>query len=89
MQKEKIIRRVCHMERLFDEVSGALECGKDLAAFAGQIQELTAYMDSGQWQEDYAADELGALPAQLKRGVLSQDGLYDLLTELEEKRSRE
>ncbi len=28
-----------------------------------------------------ALDELGLLPEDLKRGVLSQDGLYDLLDE--------
>ncbi|MBQ2991766.1 MAG: DUF4298 domain-containing protein, partial [Clostridia bacterium] len=33
---------------------------------------------------DYAADERGEWPADLKRGVLSQDGLYNLLTEIEE-----
>lgn len=28
---------------------------------------------------DYEADEAGLLPADLKRGVLSQDGIDDLL----------
>jgi hypothetical protein len=36
-------------------------------------------MDSGEWKEDYEADEAGKLPSELKRGVLSQDGLYNLL----------
>ena len=31
--------------------------------------------------EDYEADERGELPPDLKRGVLSQDALYDLLEE--------
>ena len=43
-------------------------------------------MDSGLWLEDYAADERGELPAELKRGVLSQDGLYELLGEIEKKK---
>ena len=34
---------------------------------------------SHQWQRDYEADERGLLPANLKRGVLGQDALYDLL----------
>ena len=42
---------------------------------------LREYMDSGLWLSDYEADERGELPAELKRGVLSQDGLYDLLSE--------
>ena len=40
---------------------------------------LKKYQKSGRWLKDYEADEQGKLPADLKRGVLSQDGLYDLL----------
>ena len=43
------------------------------------IPVLAAYMDSGDWRADYEADEQGRIPADMKRGVLSQDGLYDLL----------
>ena len=31
--------------------------------------------------KDYEADEAGKLPADLKRGVLSEDALFDLLEE--------
>ena len=85
MYTEKELDRIRHMERLFDEVSAAQAQGKVCAALEPAIRELTAYMDGGQWLRDYAADERGALPADLKRGVLSEDGLYNLLTELEEK----
>lgn len=44
---------------------------------------LKEYMESGLWLSDYEADERGELPPELKRGVLSQDGLYDLLGEYE------
>ena len=43
---------------------------------------LAAYMDGGQWQKDYFADEQGRIPKDMKRGVLSQDGLYNLLQEV-------
>lgn len=36
-------------------------------------------MDSGQWKADFEADEAGEIPDEVKRGVLSEDGLYDLL----------
>ena len=42
---------------------------------------LDEYYTSGEWLEDYEADEAGLLPKDMKRGVLSQDGLYDLLEE--------
>ena len=86
MNEAETVHRIRRMERLFDEVSAALVRGEEMAAFEWQIQELTAYMDGGQWLRDYASDERGELSADLKRGVLSEDGLYNLLTELEEKR---
>lgn len=84
--------RVGAMERAFDrsvEVNRRLM--EDLEAFernAGTVKELAKYMDSGLWRRDFEADEAGELPADLKRGVLSEDGLYDLLTEYEELRKR-
>ena len=44
-----------------------------------KLRLLDAYYTSGDWREDYEADERGELPPELKRGVLSQDALYDLL----------
>ena len=45
------------------------------------LEELAAYYDGGDWLSDFTADEAGLLPEDLKRGVLSEDGLYDLLLE--------
>ena len=47
---------------------------------------LKEYMDSGLWLSDYEADERGELPPELKRGVLSQDGLCELLQDVENKK---
>ena len=65
------IERVEKFERLFDE---AVE-----SSDPDMLRQLDAYYTSGEWQEDYEADERGELPPDLKRGVLSQDALYDLL----------
>lgn len=65
------IERVQKYERLFDE---ALEHPD-----ADKLKRLEAYYTSGEWRDDYIADENGELPPNLKRGVLSQDALYDLL----------
>ena len=46
------------------------------------LGELVRYYESGQWLRDYELDEQGLLPPNLKRGVLSQDGVYDLLENL-------
>ena len=49
------------------------------------LRILTEYMVSGQWLRDYEQDEAGAFPPELKRGVLAQDTLYDLLSGFESK----
>lgn len=67
------IRRVEKYERLFDEALVSRDPEK--------LRLLEAYYTSGEWREDYEADEREELPPDLKRGVLSQDALYDLLEE--------
>lgn len=81
------IDRIERMEALFDRLSEALGESSRLPIpdeeFQQDKQTLSDYLESGDWQRDYELDEAGALPAELKRGVLSQDGLYDLLSELD------
>lgn len=62
--------------RMLDELDGTIGKWEDAK---DQLEVLKDYMASGDWRKDYEADEAGKLPAGLKRGVLSQDGLYDLL----------
>ncbi len=74
--------RVSFYESLFDEVrSISPETAASGEETRMKVRLLEEYYTSGEWQEDYEADEAGLLPADLKRGVLSQDGLYDFLTE--------
>ena len=40
---------------------------------------LKAYHGSDEWKRDFADDEQGLLPQDLKRGVLSEDGIWNLL----------
>lgn len=61
-----------------------LTSDKDLRSM---LQELTSYYENGQWLADYEADERGELPSELKRGVLSQDAVYNLLFEIEQIKS--
>ena len=74
--------RVAFYEQLFDEVRNmSRENAPSGEEARMKVSFLDEYYTSGEWQEDYEADEAGLLPADLKRGVLSQDGLYDFLTE--------
>ena len=59
-----------------DRLDGALE---EYNALKKEIDKLAAYYESQQWLKDFTDDENGKLPSDLKRGVLSEDGVYDLL----------
>jgi hypothetical protein len=48
------------------------------------ITALSEYYGSDLWRQDFADDEAGLLPADLKRGVLSEDGLWNLLVDVRE-----
>ncbi|MBR5712243.1 MAG: HAD-IIB family hydrolase [Lachnospiraceae bacterium] len=65
--------RVRAMEELFDRAKAGKASPSERAA-------LENYLNNG-FLGDYEADEAGLLPADLKRGVLSQDALYDYLSE--------
>lgn len=43
------------------------------------IQRLKAYYESPRWLKDYDDDQAGKLPKELRRGVLTEDAVYDLL----------
>ncbi|MBR5378283.1 MAG: DUF4298 domain-containing protein [Bacteroidales bacterium] len=78
------IERITKMEALFDksgEVIKRLETAlEDFAKIENDIAKLEAYYDKD-WRKDFEADEAGKLPKDLKRGVLSEDGIYDLLSD--------
>ena len=48
------------------------------------ISALEAYYGSETWKQDFADDEAELLPPSLKRGVLSEDGIWNLLTDARE-----
>ena len=81
----QIIKRVTYMESVFDEVQNAFAEGVDIedALLQEKIEILIQYYESEQWKIDYSADERGELPADLKRGVLSEDGVYNLLNDID------
>ena len=72
------IRRVEKYEQLFDEAKANPAMEKE------KLRLLDVYYTSGEWREDYEADERDELPPDLKRGVLSQDALYELLENLKD-----
>ena len=77
--------RISHMEKCLDDsrkavdsLAHALEMYRDVQ---GKLRELSSYYGGEEWRKDFADDEAGRLPAGLKRGVLSEDAVYDLLND--------
>lgn len=86
------LQRISRMEQLFDRASEAvteLSAAFDKYQAAQEaIATLSAYYGSDEWKQDFADDEAGRLPACLKRGVLSEDGIWNLLAEVRELNDR-
>ena len=91
-EMETQIKRIEAMEGRFDEAVAAV---KELSAALDRyeaaqddIAALKEYYGSKAWKKDYADDESERLPEGLKRGVLSEDGLWNLLSEEGELKER-
>lgn len=71
------------MENIYEEASRNIEeMEQKLASYKdlqSEIKRLEDYYTSDEWKEDYSLDEEGLLPEDLKRGVLSEDGIHNLL----------
>ena len=90
MEKElkERIGRIEDMEKCLDEASKAIRDLSDALTRYEWVRDkyykLQDYYDSELWLQDFEADEAGLLPEDLKRGVLSEDAVYDLITEHEQ-----
>ena len=77
--------RIEKMEQCLDDSVKAIhELSEALSAYETvqlQYRTLSDYYGSDQWMRDFEDDEAGKLPRDLKRGVLSEDAVYDLITE--------
>ena len=72
------IVRIRQMERCFDSLLESVN--SDAPMDQKKLKKLLAYYENGLWLRDYHLDEAGLLPAWLKRGVLSEDGVWNLLS---------
>ena len=77
------IERIKTMEQHLDRASQAVirlsAALDDYAEAQEAIRQLSAYYDSDEWRQDFSDDEQGLLPHDLKRGVLSEDAIWNLL----------
>ena len=80
------IERIKWMEQRFNNALAAIKDGSavSLKAVKKDVAELSKYYGSALWKLDFAADEAGRLPSGFKRGVLSEDGIWNLLSDYRE-----
>ena len=85
--------RIRQMEQRFDRVLAFLKNPSDAPdgylSLKEDIAMLEQYYGSAEWKQDFADDEAGKLPVGLKRGVLSEDGLWNLLSDWHELQNEE
>ena len=77
---EEAVSRIREMEAAFDQLQNAAPEERNSPEFQALLKQLTDYYSSPQWLLDYQLDEQGLLPEGLKRGILSEDGIYNFLS---------
>ena len=78
------IERIQYMEQLLDFVTETqkepITSPERQEKIQDAIRTLSKYYASDEWKQDFADDEAGLLPKDLKRGVLSEDGIWNVLS---------
>ena len=91
MEKTEQHRRIEGMEEKLNRSLAAVRAlGMAMEAYEKVLEDiriLEEYLSSPEWRADFEADEAGLLPPELRRGVLSEDGIYHLLEENDEVRN--
>lgn len=87
MKQREQIERIQKMEQLMDKALEAISqwplSPDEYTEIQQAIYTLSSYYTSNKWKQDYADDEAGLLPKDLKRGVLSEDGIWNLFIDWE------
>ena len=87
-QTERIKEMEQRMNRASMAVMGLSAALDQFEAAKNDIDTLNTYYGSSEWKEDFDADQQNLLPKDLKRGVLSEDGLWNLLENYRELKKR-
>lgn len=81
----KQTERIQYYETILDEAETVLkelsEALENYSSMQNKIKELESYYQGPVWMQDYIDDEEGKIAKNLKRGVLSEDAVYNLLSE--------
>ena len=84
-KKEKMSSYLKSAKEACDELDAAMKALADALEKYEQelehIDQLAEYYESSDWLRDFEDDEAGLIPEDIDRGALSEDGIYDLLTD--------
>ena len=81
LRMNRVAKAVKKLSAMLDKYEAAL------AQYEGLQEDIAAlkdYYGSDEWNRDFHDDEMGLLPPDLKRGVLSEDGIWNLLSDVNE-----
>lgn len=72
------------MKRVKNAIGQLSKALDTYTVISDDIEKLACYYQGEEWKQDFLDDEKGKFPNELKRGVLSEDGLWNLLSEAKE-----
>ena len=77
------VRNVLKMEKMFLSLEAAIgnleEAFSQFRSVYDHSDTLEKYYTSPQWRKDFEDDEAGKIIPEISKGVLSEDGIYNLL----------
>ena len=78
-QTERIERMEQNLERATNALRVLNDALDEYEAAQDALHELDTYYGSDTWKQDFSDDEQGKFPNTLKRGVLSEDAIWNVL----------
>mgnify|MGYP002622370893 CR=1 FL=1 len=83
-QTIRILDMEKRLNRAQEAVTRMAEALEQFKAIKKDIQLLSQYLSSKEWKHDFADSEEGNLPPDLPQGVLSEDGIWNVLEDYRE-----
>ena len=78
-QTERIQTMEQHLNEAIEAINELTTALEKYRNAQESIEKLKAYLSSKEWKKDFRDSEDGRLPADLKCGVLSEDGIWNML----------
>ena len=87
-QIDRIRQMECSLDRASQAVMRLSAALDEYADAQDALHQLSDYYGSDTWKHDFADDSAGLLPPDLKRGVLSEDAVWNLLEDVHDLKKR-